>query len=88
MLSRKKLRDEIIEIIDEMTIKPVYIDSDLTQLNVDFWKLEGFLELKYSVVLSWMRKYYCWDTVQDVITDVGNALIERGYKFDEVEEEI
>ena len=43
MLSRKKLRDEIIDIIDEMADKPVYIDSDLAQLNIDFWKLEGFL---------------------------------------------
>ena len=88
MLSRKKLRNEIIEIIDEMAYKPVYIDSDLTQLNIDFWKLEGVLELKYSVVLSWMRKYYCWDTVQDVINDVGNALIEQGYKFNEAEEDV
>ena len=87
MLSRKKLRDEIIDIIDEMTDTLVYIDSDLIHLNIDFWKLEGFLELKYNINLFWISKYD-WLTVQDVITDVGNALIEQGHKFDEMEEEI
>ena len=87
MLSRKKLRDEIIEIIESTTIKPVRVYSELYyDLGIDkihVFDLMDLLEYEYEIFL-----YENWLTVQDVIDEVGNALIEQGYKFDEAEEEV
>jgi len=87
MLSRKKLRDEIIEIIESTTIKPVRVYSELYyDLGIDkihVFDLMDLLEYEYEILL-----YENWLTVQDVIDEVGNALIEQGYKFDEAEEEV
>ena len=86
MLSRKKLRDEIIDIIDEMVDCHVSVDTYLDDLEIYLENLTAKLEDRYDIAIC----ICCvnWDTVQDVITGVGNALIEQGHKFNEAEEEI